>query len=309
MMKNNSTTLGQSHPGVSLTLKAKEKYRFYLSKLLKENEVKTSQGMKQQDFTRPGSFGFQTSTLYTGNNTLLIDMGTRICREADKKATASILSVDLKETSAILMEQFKQPPDQDPDLCALLDDDFSHALQSASQHLLQVDLQYSAYAVGLETSVPERDKSGSVMITPLCSQSRSDNRWIADPKPQMLSPASKVGMKNQVVNLNCLNDWEPSQQKVFAVGDSSLGSQVGCAYTENIGLQDIDLFNYYNSELLAELEETCYYDHLGFKWSNDWDSIQNPVVDQGLFTAQARPQGLATIVSNWKTREHFLWLM
>ena len=80
------------------------------------------------------------------------------------------------------MEQFKQPPDQDPDLCALLDDDFSHALQSASQHLLQVDLQYSAYAVGLETSVPERDKSGSVMITPLCSQSRSDNRWIADPK-------------------------------------------------------------------------------------------------------------------------------
>ena len=192
-----------------------QKYRFYLSKLLKENEVKTSQGMKQQDFTRPGSFGFQTSTLYTGNNTLLIDMGTRICREADMKATASILSVDLKETSAsnfldrqrqvlvlkpffpilsttnhtttqtrneVLMEQFKQPPDQDPDLCALLDDDFSHALQSASQHLLQVDLQYSAYAVGLETSVPERDKSGSVMITPLCSQSRSDNRWIADPK-------------------------------------------------------------------------------------------------------------------------------
>ena len=125
----------------------------------------------------------------------------------------------------------------------------------------------------------------------------------------MLSPASKVGMKNQVVNLNCLNDWEPSQQKVFAVGDSSLGSQVGCAYTENIGLQDIDLFNYYNSELLAELEETCYYDHLGFEWSNDWDSIQNPVVDQGLLTAQATPQGLATIVSNWKTREHFLWLM
>ncbi|KAJ9678017.1 hypothetical protein PVL29_022794 [Vitis rotundifolia] len=254
--------------------------------LLKENEVKTSQGMKQQDFTRPGSFGFQTSTLYTGNNTLLIDMSTRICREADKKATASILSMDLKETSAsnfldrqrqvqsntttqtrneVLMEQFKQPPDQDPDLCALLDDDFSHALQSASQHLLQVDLQYSAYAVGLETSVPERDESGCVMITPLCSQSR-------------------IGMKNQVVNLNCLNDWEPTQQKVFAVGDSSLGSQ---------------------SELLAELEETCYYDHLGIKWSNDWDSIQNPAVDQGLFTAQARPQGLATIVSNWKTREHF----
>ncbi|KAL6319668.1 hypothetical protein AAG906_026719 [Vitis piasezkii] len=264
------------------------KHRFYLSKLLKENEVKTFLGMKQQDFTRPESFGFQTSTLYTGNNTLLIDMGTRICREADKKATASILSMDLKETSAsnfldrqrqvlsntttqtrneVLMEQFKQPPDQDPDLCALLDDDFSHALQSASQHLLQIQ------------------------------------------KPQMLSPASKVGMKNQVVNLNCLNDWEPTQQKVFAVSDSSLGSQVGCTYTESIGLQDIDLFNYYNSELLAELEETCYYDHLGFKWSNDWDSIQNPVVDQGLFTAQARPQGLATIVSNWKTREHFLWLM
>ena len=106
-------------------------------------------------------------------------------------------------------------------------------------------------------------------------------------------------MKNQVVNLNCLNDWEPTQQKVFAVSDSSLGSLVGCAYTESIGLQD----------LLAELEETCYYDHLGFEWSNDWDSIQNPVVDQGLLTAQATPQGLATIVSNWKTREHFLWLM
>ncbi|RVW62083.1 hypothetical protein CK203_058946 [Vitis vinifera] len=281
------------------------KYRFYLSKLLKENEVKTSQGMKQQDFTRPGSFGFQTSTLYTGNNTLLIDMGTRICREADMKATASILSVDLKETSAsnfldrqrqvlvlkpffpilsttnhtttqtrneVLMEQFKQPPDQDPDLCALLDDDLSHTCS----------LLHSIFSKLIS----------NILLMLLVWKPQSKNL-----RCHLL--ASKVGMKNQVVNLNCLNDWEPTQQKVFAVSDSSLGSLVGCAYTESIGLQD----------LLAELEETCYYDHLGFEWSNDWDSIQNPVVDQGLLTAQATPQGLATIVSNWKTREHFLWLM
>eukprot|EP00261_Vitis_vinifera_P040928 XP_019082171.1 PREDICTED: two-component response regulator ORR26-like isoform X1 [Vitis vinifera] len=234
-----------------------QKYRFYLSKLRKENKVKSSQGMMQQDFTRPaGSFGFQTSNLmhqkhaangnpkYTGNNMPLIDKGTRFCHEADKKATASILPVDLKETSAsnfldcqranvssqtilshpfnhqssqsntttqtwneVLMEQqFKQPPNQDPELYVLLDDDFSHALLSAPQHLLQVDLQCSANAVGPGTSVPERDKPGSVMIIPLCSQSRSDHGQIVDPETSDAIPSFKVGMKNQVVNLNCLND-------------------------------------------------------------------------------------------------------
>ena len=213
--------------------------------------------MMQQDFTRPaGSFGFQTSNLmhqkhaangnpkFTGNNMPLIDKGTRFCHEADKKATASILPVDLKETSAsnfldcqranvssqtilshpfnhqssqsntttqtwneVLMEQqFKQPPNQDPELYVLLDDDFSHALLSAPQHLLQVDLQCSANAVGPGTSVPERDKPGSVMIIPLCSQSRSDHGQIVDPETSDAIPSFKVGMKNQVVNLNCLND-------------------------------------------------------------------------------------------------------
>ena len=297
--------------------------------------------MKQQDFTCPaGSLGFQTSTLihpkdaancdlkYTGNNMLLIDMGTRICREADKKGTVSILPMDLKETSTsnfldsqranvssqtILshpfnyqssqsnttsqkwneapMEQFKQPPKQEPEPYALLEDDFSHALQSAPQHLVQVDLQCSAYSVGPGTAVPERDKPGSVMITPMHSQSRSNHSQIVNPETSDAISSFKVGMKNQMVGLNCLNDCEPIQQKIFTVGDSSLGSQVGCAYTESIGLQDIDLLDYYNSELIDELE-TSYYADLGLNWDNDCDSVQNPFVDQGLFTARAEASGV-----------------
>ncbi|KAL6319646.1 hypothetical protein AAG906_026675 [Vitis piasezkii] len=318
-----------------------QKYRLYLSRLQKENELKTSEGMKQQDFTCPaGSLGFQTSTLihpkdaancnlkYTGNDMLLIDMGTRICREADKKGTVSILPMDLKETSTsnfldsqranvssqtILsrpfnyqssqsnmtsqkwneapMEQFKQPPKQEPEPYALLEDDFSHALQSAPQHLVQVDLQCSAYSVGPGTAVPERDKPGSVMITPMRSQSRSNHGQIVNPETSDAISNFKVGMKNQMVGLNCLNDCEPIQQKIFTVGDSSLGSQVGCAYTESIGLQDIDLLDYYNSELIDELE-TSYYADLGLNWDNDCDSVQNPFVDQGLFTARAEASGV-----------------
>ncbi|XP_034712084.1 two-component response regulator ORR26-like isoform X2 [Vitis riparia] len=318
-----------------------QKYRLYLSRLQKENELKTSEGMKQQDFTCPaGSLGFQTSTLihpkdaancdlkYTGNNMLLIDMGTRICREADKKGTVSILPMDLKETSTsnfldsqranvssqtilshpfnyqssqsnttsqkwneVPMEQFKQPPKQEPEPYALLEDDFSHALQSAPQHLVQVDLQCSAYSVGPGTAVPERDKPGSVMITPMRSQSRSNHSQIVNPETSDAISSFKVGMKNQMVGLNCLNDCEPIQQKIFTVGDSSLGSQVGCAYTESIGLQDIDLLDYYNSELIDELETSCYAD-LGLNWDNDCDSVQNPFVDQGLFTARAEAPGV-----------------
>ena len=69
------------------------------------------------------------------------------------------------------MEQFKQPPNQDPEQYAMLDDDFSHTLESASENLIQVDPQCSAYTVGLGTSVAEKDKPNTVMITRLCSES------------------------------------------------------------------------------------------------------------------------------------------
>ena len=73
-------------------------------------------------------------------------------------------------------------------------------------------------------------------------------------------------MQNQMVNVNSLNDCEPAQQNLFAVGDSLLGSIVGCASTETIGVLDVGLFYYSDAELLAEPEETYYCDDLGFEW-------------------------------------------
>lgn len=327
-----------------------QKYRLYLSRLQRENELKSSEGMDQQDFTCPvGSLGFQTSTLmqpkdsatchleYIGNNNVLpMEMGTRICHESDKRGTVPILPMDLKETwtsnfldhqrakvspQTILscpfkyqsshsnrttqkwreapLDQFKQPPKPEPDPYSLLEDDFSRALKSAPQNPNQVDLPCSAYSVGVGSSAPERDKLGSVMVAPTCSQSRSNHRQI-DPETSDANSSPKFGMKNQIANPNCWNDRGPIQQKIFAVGDSSLGSQVGCAYTESTGLQDqhlfdqykdIDLFDYYNSELIDELE-TCYYNGLGFNCDNDCDSVQIPFVDQGLFTAPAKASGV-----------------
>ena len=328
-----------------------QKYRLYLSRLQKENELKTSAGMNQQDFTCPaGSLGFQTSTLmhpkdattcnleYTSNTMLRIDMGTtRICREADKKGTVSISPLDLQEASTsnfldrqranvsprtILscpfisyqssqsnttttqkwhkapVEQLKLPPKPDPEPepepYSSLEDEFGHVLQPAPQNLNQVDLECSAaYSVGVGTSVPERDKPGSVTITPMCSQSISDHGQFADPETSDAISSLKVGMKNQMVNPNCWNDrGGPIQQKISGIGDSSLESEVGCAYTQSARLQDQDLFDYYqdidlfdyyqainlfddyyNSELIDELD-ACYYDDLGFINSdNECDSV------------------------------------
>ena len=275
-------------------------------------------------------------------------------------------------------EHFKQPPNQDPEQYALLDDDFSHTLQSASENLIQVDPQCSAYTVGLGTSVAEKDKPNTVMITPLCSESRNGHGQTANPEisdinvnylndceptqqnlfavgdsffgsldgcasietigfqtsilmhpndaancnrehrdnnmllvehPQcsshtgcletqvaekdkadsvMITPlwsrsrsdhgqtvtsvisdaisSFKVGMQNQMVNVNSFNDCEPARQNLFAVGDSLLGSIDGCASTKTIEVLDVGLFDYIDAELLAEPEETYYCDDLGFEW-------------------------------------------
>ena len=360
--------------------------------------------MKQQDFSHPpGSFGFQTSTLlhpkdaanrdpeHRDNNMLPNGVdpqssSTHQVAEKDKKATPSadtsqtILShpFNYQTWNEIPMEHFRQPPNQDPEQYALLDDDFSYTLQSASENLIQVDSQCSDYTVGLGTSVAEKDKPNTVMITPLCLESRSGHGQTVNPKisdiyvnylndceptqpnlfvvgdsffgslvgcasietrgfqtsilmhpkdaancipeyrdnnmlqmvdPQcsahtgcletqvaekdkadsvMITPfwsqsrsdhgqtvnpvisdaisSFKVSMQNQMVNVNSLNDCEPAQQNLFAVGDSLLGSIVGCASTETIGVLDIGLFDYSDAELLAEPEETYYWNDLGFEW-------------------------------------------
>ena len=375
-----------------------QKYRSYLSKLRKENEVQTFEGMKQQDFSHPpGSFGFQTSTLLhlkdaancdpehrdnsmlpngvdpQSSSTHTVGLGNQVA-EKDKKATPS---ADTSQT--ILSHPFNyQTWNEDPEQYALLDDDFSHTLQSASENLILVDPQCSAYTVGLGTSVAEKDMPNTVMITPLCSESRSghgqtvnpeisdinmnylndcepnqqnlfavgdsffgslvgcasietrgfqtsilmhpkdaancnpeyrDNNMLLIVDPQcsahtgcletqvaekdkadsvMITPlwsqsrsdhgqtvnpvisdaisSFKVSMQNQMVNVNSLNDCEPTQQNLFAVGDSLLGSIVGCASTETIGVLDVGLFDYSDAELLAEPEETYYCDDLGFEW-------------------------------------------
>ena len=262
-----------------------QKYRSYLSKLRKENEVKIFEGMKQQDFSHPpGSFGFQTSTLlhpkdaancdpeHRDNNMLpngvdpqsssthTVGLGNQVA-EKDKKATPSaetsqtILShpFNYQTWNEIPMEHFRQPPNQDLEQYALLDDDFSHTLQSASENLIQVDPQCSAYTVGLGTSVAEKDKPNTVMITPLCSESINGHGQTANPE---ISD----------INVNYLNDCKPTQQNLFAVGDSLLGSIDGCASTKTIGVMDVGFFDYIDAELLAEPEETYYCDDLGFEW-------------------------------------------
>ena len=72
-------------------------------------------------------------------------------------------------------------------------------------------------------------------------------------------------MQNQMVNVNSLNECEPARQNLFAVGDSLLGSLVGCASTETIGVLHVGLFDYSEVELLAEPEGTYYCDDLGFE--------------------------------------------
>ena len=59
----------------------------------------------------------------------------------------------------------------------------------------------------------------------------------------------KVAMQNQMVNVNSLNDCEPARQNLFAVGDSLLGSLVGCASTETIGVLHVGLFYYSESAM------------------------------------------------------------
>ena len=275
-----------------------QKYRSYLSKLRKENEVQTFEGMKQQDFSHPpGSFGFQTSTLlhpkdaancdpeHRDNNMLpngvdpqsssthTVGLGNQVA-EKDKKATPSadtsqtILShpFNYQTWNEIPMEHFRQPPNQDPEQYALLDDDFSHTLQFASENFIQVDPQCSAHTGCLETQVAEKDIADCVMITPLWSQSRSDHGQTVNPVISDAISSFKVSMQNQMVNVNSLNDCEPAQQNLFAVGDSLLGSIVGCASAETIGLLDAGLFYYSDAELLAEPEEAYYCDDLGFEW-------------------------------------------
>lgn len=291
-----------------------QKYRFYLSKLRKKNEVENFEGKKELGFCHPaGSLGFQNPVLMhpkdaanydpkdRDNNMLLIETGTTIYHEAGRMATPSLFPVGLTKTSAsnfidgwrtndtsqtilphpfnyqssqsntttqswseIPMERFNQPPHQDPEPYALLDDDFSHALQSASQNLIQVAPQCSAYSVSMGNSVAEKEKPESVMIAPWCSQSRSDHGHTINPETSDVISSFNVGMQNQMVSMDCLNDCEPTQQNLYAVDDSFLGSVVGCAPTETIGMEDVGLFDYRVAEIFAEFEKTLYCDDLGF---------------------------------------------
>ena len=76
--------------------------------------------------------------------------------------------------------------------------------------LLVVDPQCYAHTGCLETQVAEKDKADSVMITPLWSQSRSDHGQTVNSVISDAISSFKVGMQNQMVNVNSLNDCEPA---------------------------------------------------------------------------------------------------
>ncbi|KAL7197009.1 hypothetical protein ACSBR1_036926 [Camellia fascicularis] len=123
-------------------------------------------------------------------------------------------------------------------------------------------------------------------LCPVQSESHLASFHASEP---ILSTASS--MKNHGLSQIFTNDLEPNQRNLvlgrsigFASSDEDLLTCLlpGDRYTTNVGLEDNESFNHNCTELFAETP-AFLYDAQRFEYEYSSESVEYPVIDQGLF--------------------------
>ncbi|KAL2547161.1 Two-component response regulator ORR26 [Forsythia ovata] len=185
---------------------------------------------------------------------------------------------------------------------------FSH-LPLARNHI-QVDCTEPILSHHPIHSTNEKDKQAD--ISPNCITSRSQGIRIVAPvestaelfsvKPESHLtvcqefepiPCSIWNTKNHSLEHILLNDLDSSQRNLilgtgsgFRLWDEELQgySPQGGFHPQNAGFENIESFAYNNHELIADVPPLLY-DSLNFDYGNPSETMEYPVMDQGLFIA------------------------
>ncbi|GFY91480.1 response regulator 11 [Actinidia rufa] len=187
---------------------------------------------------------------------------------------------------------------------------FNHLPLPGLQHHVQVDFIQPTPSVGSRPFNKEREKPASIEIKPSYNnfsshqtiqvapigtatnlfpvQSESYAISFHTPSPTLTATLS---MKNHGLNQIFVNELESAQRNLisgncsgFASSDGDLISCLlqGNSYATNVELQNKESFNHNCPELFVETP-TCLNDAQRFDYEYPWESMDYPVIDQGLF--------------------------
>ncbi|KAK6930895.1 SANT/Myb domain [Dillenia turbinata] len=182
------------------------------------------------------------------------------------------------------------------------------------RHHIQVDHLQPAASVNANPPMTERDKLGNVKIDPLYAKCRgtspSEMTSVASTadsflnqfdihkavKGQVLEPTStaKLNMKIGGLNQDSIYNLEPTQKSLNLGDESNFVSlnedrQVrwleGDGYPVNIGGHNVEVWDQNDPPQLRGDVPLQLYDMLRFDWDYLYDSMEYPIMEEGLYIA------------------------
>ncbi|GLT38371.1 hypothetical protein SLA2020_126270 [Shorea laevis] len=173
------------------------------------------------------------------------------------------------------------------------------------RHHIQTEYLQSGPPISSGLSMTKREASSSIEAKPSYDEyNRGNHIKHFDSFPvqmsqslnsQVFEPISATisNMKSQGFNLNCLTDWEweSVQRNIYWEVEAPFAPVLqGDCYAMTLGLQNIDFTEY--SDFTEYIDPTPFakvpshlYDALSFDYEHLFDSIECPVINQGLFIA------------------------
>ena len=187
---------------------------------------------------------------------------------------------------------------------------FNHLPLPGLQHHVQVDFIQPTPSVSSRPFNKEREKPASIEIKPSYNNFSSHQTRQVSPIGTVTNlfpvqseiyaasfhtpaptPTTTLSTKNHGLNQIFVNELESAQRNLisgsclgFASSDGDLFSCLlqGNSYATNVELQNKESFNHNCPELFAETP-ACLNDGQRFDYEYPWESMEYPVIDQGLF--------------------------
>lgn len=295
-----------------------QKYRLYLSRLQKDNDLRTSfGGVKHSDVSTKdpsGNFGVQNSInmhsndsangnyAFTSSNILVQNMDAKF-HEGELKG---IFSLPMTEPKKARMGDVPEPQKAgnlwmgfeslEPnanyaafDSTTLPQYPWSREIQEIpfkpenKLHHHFVERLPPAPPIDVGPSIAERARAGPVQLKPLYANYRSNSlsKGVAPVRNAIDPPAfdpislATFNKRSQGFHQNCMNNLESTQRNLFSLDDSN---------SANFGLQNIEYSDFNDPGLIAGVPIQLY-DALRFGYDNPCESVEYPIIDQGLFIA------------------------
>jgi two-component response regulator (ARR-B family) len=290
-----------------------QKYRLYLTRLQKENELKTSLGgVKHSDAPSKdsaASFGLQHNNNDASNGGYGFSGSKRCvhnvepnCLEDDRKGIISVSQGKPKKDLTIdIPDLHKNSPQVN----------FNHSygsleldakFQSPWDEVSKIQFKQESKPLHLDEGFGKRPNDSPTSPQPPETESSKKARSVNNNKPlfdeyrsshvnNMVNPqsieqifSSSPSLKSQDGDLSCSTDLEPVQRNLnlgFGIPAGFMDENFPCN-SMNLGLQSIDFCQYADygdPGLYAE------FDMPRFEYDNQYDSTGYPIVDQGLFIA------------------------